>query len=112
MSEAFAPAPDQAQRNAIVDDLDATMLVEAAAGTGKTTSLVARMTALVAAGDEGGGRFGHGLRSRHGARSDQQHGGAAGGGRAEARRRRGIGHPDRFAGGGREFARSPVPGSS
>jgi len=41
---------DQAVRDAIESELDTTMLVEAAAGTGKTTSLVARMTALVATG--------------------------------------------------------------
>jgi ATP-dependent helicase/nuclease subunit A len=39
--------PDQTQRQLIVDELDTTLLVEAAAGTGKTTSLVARMIALL-----------------------------------------------------------------
>jgi ATP-dependent helicase/nuclease subunit A len=44
-----APAPpDQAERDAIRNDLDVTMLVEAAAGTGKTTNLVKRMVNLVA----------------------------------------------------------------
>jgi len=41
---------DQHVRDLIRSGLDTTMLVEAAAGTGKTTSLVGRMTALVAAG--------------------------------------------------------------
>src|SRR5438128_7559577 len=41
---------DQEAREAIRNRLDVTMLVEAAAGTGKTTSLVARMVNLVAAG--------------------------------------------------------------
>ena len=38
---------DAAAREAIRNDLDVTMLVEAAAGTGKTTNLVRRMTNLV-----------------------------------------------------------------
>ena len=42
--------PDQAARRRILEDLDTTMLVEAAAGTGKTTSLVGRMTGLVGTG--------------------------------------------------------------
>ncbi|HVT05290.1 MAG TPA: UvrD-helicase domain-containing protein [Thermoanaerobaculia bacterium] len=41
---------DQGVRDAIAKRLETTMLVEAAAGTGKTTSLVERMTALVATG--------------------------------------------------------------
>jgi len=41
---------DEAVRVKIRTELDTTMLVEAAAGTGKTTSLVARMTSLVATG--------------------------------------------------------------
>ncbi|MGZ6989272.1 MAG: UvrD-helicase domain-containing protein, partial [Thermoanaerobaculia bacterium] len=41
---------DDAARRAIVADLDSTLLVEAAAGTGKTSSLVDRMVALVATG--------------------------------------------------------------
>jgi ATP-dependent helicase/nuclease subunit A len=44
------PPPDQNQRELIVRELDRTMLVEAAAGTGKTTSMIARMVALLAAG--------------------------------------------------------------
>jgi ATP-dependent helicase/nuclease subunit A len=42
--------PDQAEREKIAQDLDATMLVEAAAGTGKTTWLVRRMVGLVRTG--------------------------------------------------------------
>ncbi len=42
------PLPDQAERDAITADLDTSMLVEAAAGTGKTTSMVARMVGLLA----------------------------------------------------------------
>lgn len=38
---------DQQERIAIASDLDTTFLVEAAAGTGKTTSLVTRMVALI-----------------------------------------------------------------
>ncbi len=42
--------PDQSARDTIANDLDATLFVEAAAGTGKTTELVNRMVALVASG--------------------------------------------------------------
>src|SRR6266516_1652697 len=42
--------PDAAARAAIREDLDTTILVEAAAGTGKTAGLVGRMVALVATG--------------------------------------------------------------
>lgn len=42
--------PDQSQRNAVLEDLDSTILVEAAAGTGKTTSIVGRMVRLLASG--------------------------------------------------------------
>ena len=42
--------PDQDVRDVIRSDLDKTLLVEAAAGTGKTTSMVGRMTALLAQG--------------------------------------------------------------
>lgn len=42
--------PDQDQRDRILRDLDVTMLVEAAAGTGKTTCLVGRMLQLIAQG--------------------------------------------------------------
>ncbi|MBC8647309.1 MAG: UvrD-helicase domain-containing protein [Thermoanaerobaculia bacterium] len=41
---------DAADRQAIVDELDRNILVEAAAGTGKTTCLVSRMVALIAGG--------------------------------------------------------------
>lgn len=51
MSEAsVSRPPDWEERKAIHEELDATMLVEAAAGTGKTTSMVGRMTALLAEG--------------------------------------------------------------
>jgi ATP-dependent exoDNAse (exonuclease V) beta subunit len=42
--------PDQAARDRIETDLDATLFVEAGAGSGKTTELVARVVALVASG--------------------------------------------------------------
>ena len=42
--------PDEQQRKAIATDLDTTLLVEAAAGTGKTTSLATRMVALLREG--------------------------------------------------------------
>ena len=42
--------PDGAARRAIREDLSTTILVEAAAGTGKTASLVDRMVGLVASG--------------------------------------------------------------
>jgi ATP-dependent helicase/nuclease subunit A len=45
-----APLPDEPSRRAIREDLGTTILVEAAAGTGKTTSLVDRMVALIATG--------------------------------------------------------------
>ena len=41
---------DQADRDRIRDDLSTTLLVEAAAGTGKTTALVGRMLAALASG--------------------------------------------------------------
>ena len=44
------PPPDLEQRELILNALDRTMLVEAAAGTGKTTSMVGRMTALLRTG--------------------------------------------------------------
>jgi len=44
------PLPDQDQRDVIANDLDTTILVEAAAGTGKTTSMVARMVHLLGEG--------------------------------------------------------------
>ncbi len=42
--------PDQASRHRIVEDLERNLLVEAGAGSGKTTSLVDRMVALVRRG--------------------------------------------------------------
>lgn len=45
-----AALPDQEQRDAILTELDQNMLVEAAAGTGKTTSMVGRMIALLRTG--------------------------------------------------------------
>jgi ATP-dependent exoDNAse (exonuclease V) beta subunit len=44
------PLADQAARDRIARDLDATLVVEAAAGTGKTTALVGRVLALLASG--------------------------------------------------------------
>ncbi len=45
-----APLADQSSRDRIRSDLDSTLVVEAAAGTGKTTELVARIVALVRTG--------------------------------------------------------------
>ena len=45
-----APLPDQIARDRIVTDLNANLLVEAGAGSGKTTALVSRMVALVRGG--------------------------------------------------------------
>ena len=42
--------PDQAARDRIAGDLSANLLVEAGAGSGKTTALVGRMVALVRTG--------------------------------------------------------------
>src|SRR3954471_22572930 len=42
------PLQDQDARHAIVTDLDATLVVEAAAGTGKTTELVKRIVRILA----------------------------------------------------------------
>ncbi len=44
------PPPDEAERHRIQTDLDATLFVEAGAGAGKTTSLVARIVNLVQSG--------------------------------------------------------------
>ena len=44
------PAPDREARERIRFDLETTLLVEAAAGTGKTTCLVGRMVELIATG--------------------------------------------------------------
>ena len=48
--KAAAGRPDEAARRRITADLDATFLVEAGAGSGKTKSLVDRMIALIATG--------------------------------------------------------------
>ncbi len=45
-----SPLPDQDQRDLILNVLDRNMLVEAAAGTGKTTSMACRMVALLGTG--------------------------------------------------------------
>ena len=50
MPNKTAAPPDQSERDKILNGLDRTMLVEAAAGTGKTTSMVSRMVALLAEG--------------------------------------------------------------
>ena len=55
MSDAGAVLADQAQRDAIANDLDATFVVEAAAGTGKTTELVRRIVRVLATGKAGVG---------------------------------------------------------
>lgn len=44
------PAPDQGARQRILDELDATLFVEAGAGSGKTSALVDRLVALVTTG--------------------------------------------------------------
>lgn len=44
------PALDQTERDRVVNDLDQTLVVEAGAGTGKTTALVRRIERLVASG--------------------------------------------------------------
>ncbi len=50
MTECLPAASDQKYRDQIAADLDCTMLVEAAAGTGKTTCLIARMIGLLREG--------------------------------------------------------------
>ncbi len=45
-----SPPPDEAERERIRTDLDATLFVEAGAGAGKTSSLVARIVNLVRSG--------------------------------------------------------------
>src|SRR5258708_6995662 len=42
------PAPHQTERNRTRDDLDATLFVQAGAGSGKTSALVTRVVPLVA----------------------------------------------------------------
>jgi ATP-dependent exoDNAse (exonuclease V) beta subunit len=46
----MSPKPDQAARDAIANALDDTLVVEAAAGTGKTTELVKRIVRILAEG--------------------------------------------------------------
>ncbi len=41
---------DRAARDRIVNDLDTTLVIEAAAGTGKTTALVSRIVSVIASG--------------------------------------------------------------
>jgi ATP-dependent helicase/nuclease subunit A len=50
-----APLPDAAARLRICDDLRTTLIVEAAAGTGKTTALVSRIVAVLRKAPEDGG---------------------------------------------------------
>src|SRR5688572_21951907 len=50
MSRVNAVLDDQAARDAIANDLEATFVVEAAAGTGKTTELVRRIVRVLATG--------------------------------------------------------------
>jgi ATP-dependent exoDNAse (exonuclease V) beta subunit len=50
VSGARANRSDDAARQAIAGDLDTTLVVEAAAGTGKTTELVNRVLAVIASG--------------------------------------------------------------
>lgn len=50
MTTKHEPLPDAAARDAIANALDDTLLVEAAAGTGKTTELVTRILRILASG--------------------------------------------------------------
>ncbi len=50
MSRKTKTLPDQDKRDLIANGLDRCVLVEAAAGTGKTTSMIERMTALIRTG--------------------------------------------------------------
>ena len=50
-SSSESPASDEEARRRIREDLSSTLVVEAAAGTGKTTMLVARIIAVLRAGD-------------------------------------------------------------
>lgn len=50
-NEYAPPASDEAARQRILTDLDSNMLVEAGAGSGKTTSLIGRMHALILSGE-------------------------------------------------------------
>ncbi len=51
MTDKFNVLPDQPQRDMIETELKTSMLVEAAAGTGKTTAMVGRMIALLREGE-------------------------------------------------------------
>ncbi|MFO8058247.1 MAG: UvrD-helicase domain-containing protein [bacterium] len=53
MSEKREGPPDRDQRDLIVSELGRNLLVEAAAGTGKTTSMIDRMAALLRSGECG-----------------------------------------------------------
>lgn len=46
----MTPPADQRVRDRIRRDLDTTLIIEAAAGTGKTTELVNRIIAVIASG--------------------------------------------------------------
>ena len=50
MTERWTP-PDQAARERILHDLDTNILVEAGAGSGKTTAMVGRMIQLIRTGN-------------------------------------------------------------
>ncbi len=50
MNDKISTLPDCRERDSILDDLDVNILVEAAAGTGKTTSLIGRMMNLIREG--------------------------------------------------------------
>ena len=50
MNDISMPLVDQPARDAIRNDLDTTLIVEAAAGTGKTTELVERIIAGITSG--------------------------------------------------------------
>ncbi|MDH3521840.1 MAG: UvrD-helicase domain-containing protein, partial [Myxococcales bacterium] len=50
VSGSEADFPDREARRAIRDDLEATLFVEAAAGTGKTTALVGRIASVLRSG--------------------------------------------------------------
>ena len=50
MSDPHAPLGDAGARRAIREDLGATLVVEAAAGTGKTTEMIARIIAVIRTG--------------------------------------------------------------
>lgn len=50
MATKMSNPPDQDQRDIILNELDRTLLVEAAAGTGKTTAMIGRMVNLLGSG--------------------------------------------------------------